>query len=204
MRTIRGNVVHLVDELVEDVPAPSAIGFGRRISPAAAAWLWVLLTAATAGTALLLAALWASESPGWWFDGIFTVMPVVILGGCAVAILESRLLGRLEHRLSGQWAASHSDARPSAARVVDRDVRLTEHGSVSSFVITVESHHGERVRARSYPTGPMDVGRTLLQPQVPSVGAAARIWAVPGAAADAPCVVEAVDPSAVASGNRTD
>ena len=38
--------------------------------------------------------------------------------------------------------------------------------------------------------------RPLLQPQVPVVGAAVRVWRVPTAPSSAPAVVDALDPSA--------
>ncbi|MET0821093.1 MAG: hypothetical protein ABWY58_09010, partial [Aeromicrobium sp.] len=120
------------------------------------------------------------------------------------ALLESRRIGRLEHRLSEQWDATRSGARPATAHIVDRDVHLVEHGGVSSFAVTVETDDGRRVSARWHRSSPMNAGRELLQPQVPGVGATVRIWAVPGASVDAPHVIEALDPTAVPSRERTD
>lgn len=190
-----GNVVHLVDALAAAPVAPRTIEFGRRTSASAAAVLWILIAAATVGTVLLVAPLWMGDSPGWWFTLIFTAMPALFLFGCAVGLLESRRLARLERRLSQQWAAQHDRARPIGGQVVARDVQLMEHGSVSSFTITAATDDGQTIRARWYRTSPTNADETLLQPQVPTVGSPVRVWAVPGSSSDDPHVVEALDPS---------
>lgn len=192
-----GKVVHLVDALAAAPVAPRTIEFGRRTSASAAAVLWILIAAAAVGTAVLLFALWTGESPGWWFTLIFTAMPTLFLVGCVVALLESRRLARLERRLSQQWVAQHDRIRPTDGRVTGRDVQLMEHGSVSSFTITAATDDGQTIRARWFRASPANADETLLQPQVPVIGSAVRVWAAPGSTEDDPLVVEALDPSIV-------
>lgn len=189
-----GNVVHLVN--THSSSAPEALQFGRRITGATALVLWGLLVAAAVGTTALLVALGTSDSPGWWFNVLFTVLPALFLFGCAVALLESQRASKRERELSERWASTHGRARPTAGKVVARDVQLMEHGGVSSFTVTVEADDGRTIHARWFRTSPAHEGGTLLQPQVPAIGSDARIWAVPGPAVDEPCVVEALDPSA--------
>ena len=187
--------MHLVDTHAGTLRPPPTIEFGRGISAITAAVLWILLAAAAVGTALLIAALWTSDTPGWWFNLIFTALPALFLTGCAYALVDSRRSTHLHRRLSAQWTATHSNARPTTARIVDRDVQLMEHGSVSSFTLTAETEDGQRIRARWYRSSPANSDATLLQPQVPAIGSTVRIWATPDASPDDPHVVEALDPS---------
>ncbi|NLP86114.1 hypothetical protein HF576_19965 [Microbacterium sp. CFH 90308] len=189
------NVVHLVADHDDLGAAPESVPFGQRITAGAALVLWALLAAAAAGSAVLLTGLWAGDSPGWWFNLIFTVLPALFLFGCALALLESRRSARRERRLSARWEATRANARSTVATIVDRDVRLTEHGSVSSFIVAVRTDDGREVRARWYRSSGSNADRALLQPQVPALGSEVRIWAVPEASVDDPHVVVALDPS---------
>lgn len=144
---------------------------------------------------MLLAALWTGDSPGWWFNLIFTAMPAFFLFGCAFALWESRRPALRERRLSAQWATMRANARSTVGTIIDRDVRLTEHGSVSSFIVTVRTDDDRELRARWYRSNASNADRTLLQPQVPALGSEVRIWAVPAASVDDPHVVVALDPS---------
>lgn len=76
-----------------------------------------------------------------------------------------------------------------------------EHGSVSSFTITVATDDDSTIRARWFRSSTAHADSKLLQPQVPAIASEVRVWAVPGASVDDPHVVEALDPS-VASRER--
>lgn len=191
-----GNVVHLRGAFETPPVPPASIGFGRRIGSAAAAVLWCVIVVAALGTLVIAWLLWTGDTPGWWFALIFTAMPVLFVGGCAIGLADSRRLSRLEGRLAARWTAERDRVRLTSGRVIDREVHLTEHGSVSSFVLSVETDQGRSLRARWYRTAPGNDDRALLQPQAPVVGSDVRIWAMPEASAADPHVVEALDPSA--------
>ncbi|MFI7650977.1 hypothetical protein ACIBTZ_33680 [Micromonospora sp. NPDC049460] len=191
------HIVHLVRSFGDDATAPREIQFGRRLRPSALAILWVLLVAGTLSTSLLVLFLWISDSPGWWFNLIFTLLPAFFLAGCGMALTESRKLSRREAQLAERWHATRNHARPSAGRVIDRTVSLMEHGSVSSFTLTVDIEGASRIRARWYRSNPENADATLLQTQIPAIGSKARVWSVGVPNDDEPLIVEALDASIV-------
>ncbi|MEV0325858.1 hypothetical protein AB0H63_05310 [Micromonospora echinospora] len=193
------HIVHLVRSFGDDATAPMKIQFGRRLHPSALAILWVLLVAGTLSTSLLLVFLWTSDSPGWWFNLIFTILPAFFLTGCGMALTESRRLSRREAQLAERWHATRNHAQPSAGRVIDRTVSLTEHGSVSSFTLTVGISEASRIRARWYRTNPENEDAILLQTQIPAIGSKVRVWSVGAPNDDEPLIVEALDASTVIS-----
>ncbi|MEU4644673.1 hypothetical protein [Micromonospora sp. NPDC023814] len=195
------HIVHLVRSFEDDATAPREIQFGRRLRPSALAVLWVLLVAGTLSTSLLVVFLWTSDSPGWWFNLIFTLLPAFFMAGCGMALTESRRLSRREAQLAERWHATRNHARPSAGRVIDRTVSLMEHGSVSSFTLTltltVDIEETSRIRARWYRSNPENADATLLQTQIPAIGSKARVWSVGAPNDNEPLIVEALDPSTV-------
>lgn len=190
-----GHVVHLVRSFDEEAP-PEFIGFGTRLRPRTRGVLWMLVGLAAIGTVAIVAVLWTGDVP-WWFAAIFTVMPAFFVGGCAVALVESRRLSRREARLAQDWADARARAQPSFGRITDREVSLTEQGSVSAFTLTVADVAGAPLRARWHRSNPESRDATLLQTQVPAVGSQARVWSARMPDAERPVIVEAIDPSVV-------
>lgn len=190
-----GHVVHLVRSF-DATGAPERIGFGRR-TPAAGRWvIWSLLALASVGTAILLFNVWASDSP-WWFNLIFTVLPGLFFLGGAVGLVESGRLSRVEDVVAERWDHMRSHAQPTEGRVTDRAVALLDNGGASSFALLVVDAAGEQVHARWFRSNPDNQGETLLQTQIPAIGSRVRIWAVGMPEAEAPIIVEALDPSVV-------
>ncbi|HZX76878.1 MAG TPA: hypothetical protein VFE83_06835 [Lysobacter sp.] len=151
-------------------------------------------TLATAGAALAIFALWTGETPGWWFNVIFTVM----IGGLAVA-LWAILIGsieqaNLERHLQTVWREIAPRAVAATARVTERRWVLAEDGSVTSFALVVQPPDGRPLCARWRPDTSRDC---LLQSQVPGVGSEARVWRAPDGLVAAPLVVEVADPTIV-------
>ncbi|MBN7138927.1 hypothetical protein A7A76_07395 [Lysobacter enzymogenes] len=138
--------------------------------------------------------LWTHATPGWWFDLLFTLM----LAGLAAALWALRAASirqaRFERGLQARWRELAPAAVATAGRVVGRDWVLAEDGSVSSFVLTVQAGEGESVSGLWQPA---NARQSLLQAQVPGIGAPVRIWRAPGAPADAPLAIEVADPSVV-------
>jgi len=190
-----GHVVHLVRSF-GDAGAPERIGFGRPM-PTVGRWtVWALLAIASIGAAILLFNLWMSN-PQWWFNVIFTIMPVLFLGGCAMAVVGSGRRARAEALLAERWAQIRHRATPTEGRVTDRAVALLDNGGASSFALMVTDPSGAQVHARWHRSNPDNQSDTLLQTQIPAIGSAARIWSVGMPDAEALVIVEALDPSVV-------
>lgn len=190
-----GDVVHLVRSF-DATGAPERIGFGRR-TPVAGRWvIWALLALASVGTAILLVNVWTSDSP-WWFNLIFTVLPGLFFIGCAAGLVESSRLSRVEDGVAARWEHMRSHAQSTEGRVTDRAVALLDNGGASSFALLVVDAAGAQVHARWYRSNPDNQDETLLQTQIPAIGSRVRIWAVRMPEAEAPIIVEALDPSVV-------
>lgn len=191
-----GHVVHLLRSFDEATEAPMRIGFGRR-TPAAGRWvIWSLLAVASVGAAILLFNLWTGDSP-WWFNLIFTIMPALFLVGCAVGLAESGRLSRQERIIAQRWEQTRTRATSTDGRVTDRAVALLDNGGASSFALLVTDASGTQVHARWYRSNPDNHDETLLQTQIPAIGSRARIWTFGVSNAEAPIIVEALDPSVV-------
>lgn len=185
-----GHVVHLLqhwgDETPpEDLRIKGALGAGARAAFAAAA------VAASLVAVALVIVLWTSETPGWWFSLLFTVILLGLSTALWAVYAGSLRTGRERSVAVSQWAESFASARPLAATVLDRTVSTREDGEVGTFDLTVTGGTTATWRPQSASA------RGLLQTQVPGVGAAVRVWQVPGAPAEHPLVVEALDPSVV-------
>ena len=187
-------VVHLVadwgdDRAPEALRLPSRLGTRGRIATAAAL-LVAMLVAVVA-----IVELWTGETPGWWFDLLFTV----VLAGLVVAPwlgLAGSIRGAQEDRIAqARWQATRADVRPARGTVARRDVRLSEDGTVSTFDLVVALPDGARLVGEWRPANSRQV---LLQPQVPGVGSPVRVWRAPGGgAAEEVAVVEALDGTVV-------
>lgn len=191
-----GRVVHLLARL--DPPAsarpPETLALPSRLGKAGRAWFAVANTLASALVAWGVYTLWTHATPGWWFDLLFTLM----LGGLTAALWALRAASirqaQFERGLQARWRELAPGAVATAGRVVGRDWVLAEEGSVSSFVLTVQAGAGETLSGLWLPA---NARQSLLQAQVPGIGAWVRVWRAPGASADAPLAIEVADPSVV-------
>lgn len=182
-----GHVVHLESAL--HMQPPAQLRLPRRLGAAAKTVIGVLLVAELGIAVAGIGMLWITQTPGWWFSVLFTVM----LGGFTLGVWAAYLISfgtaAQGRRAEAAWAARGPIAFQDG-RVVDRKVGLSDTGRVSGFDLTVELPDGA-VLAAWRPT-PEEDG--LLQPQVPGVGAPARVWRTDGA-----LVAEVVDPTVVPS-----
>ena len=191
-----GHVIHLVPKLEAPslAQAPQALGFPRRMGRSGRAWFALLNLIASIGAIWGSYQLWTDETPGWWFNLIFTVM----LGGLALALWAilygSIQQAKLEARLQAVWRAIGPRAVASGGRVTERRWKLAEEGAVTAFSLVVQISDERPVRGEWHP---VDSRAYLLQTQVPGVGAEVRVWRAANAAADAPLVIEVADPSVV-------
>lgn len=194
------HVVHLTPAFAPAVSAPGDLDYPRRMGRVGRVFFALANVVVTAGSAALLALLWTAETPGWWFTAIFTVMtggvPVALWAIFAGSLQEA---GR-ERGQQARWADTRHRARAEPGRIVSRDVSLTEHGGVSSFELVVTVAGGASIRARWRPDS-LSRG-SLLQPQVPGVGAEARVWRVPDDEPEGPVVVEVTDPTVIVPAER--
>jgi hypothetical protein len=185
-----GHVVHLLQRWGDEAP-PADLRIGGAMSAGARAAFAVLLVVASLVACGLVVVLWANETPGWWFSLLFSVILVglaVVLWAVYVAAIRT---GTERALASTRWSESQGGLRQVAGTVLSRDVSTLEDGSVSRFELTVSGGvTGEWRPQRASSRG-------LLQTQVPGVGAAARVWLVPGAPAGHPVVIEVLDPSVV-------
>lgn len=194
-----GHVVHLVPRLDAATPPsatpPESLRFPRRMGAAGRTGFALLNLVASAGAAWAIVRLWTDETPGWWFNLIFTVLLACLALALWAVLVGSIRQAALERRLEALWREIGPTAVATAGQVTGRRWVLAEDGSVSSFALVVRLADGLALQAR---WNPDNTRECLLQTQVPGVGAQARIWRVPDAAADAPAVVEVADPSVVA------
>lgn len=192
-----GHVIHFVprpDLAAAPARAPESLRFPARMGIAGRIGFGLLNLVASIGAAWAIVLLWTDDTPGWWFNLIFTVM----LGGLALA-LWAALVGsiqqaRLERELQAMWRKIGPTAVAASGRVSDRRWALAEDGAVSCFALVVQLADGPSVEGR---WNPQHSDQRLLQTQVPGVGAQARVWRIPNAAANAPLLIEVADPSVV-------
>lgn len=187
-----GHVVHLLQRWDDSAPAGLRITPKLRV-PAQVALIVVLILAAALGIAGILM-LWMFPTPGWWFSLLFTVM----IGGLVVAVwavfFAALRSGTERERASARWIETFDAVRSTTGVVVERHVNTIEDGTVAAFELTVRTEHGATVAGTWRPR----TSRQLLQPQVPGVGSAVRVWSIPDAAAADPLVIEALDPTVIA------
>lgn len=193
-----GNVIHLVprlDAAASPGQAPAALRLPRRMGPTGRLLFALMCATASACAAWMIYELWTGETPGWWFNLLFTVM----IGGLALA-LWGILVGSIRQaRHEAQLQTAWSDIAPTAiampARVTDRYWALAEDGAVMAFTLTVQGEEGRTVCGEWHLA---DSRGQLLQTQVPGIGVAVRVWRAADAGTDAPLVIEVADPSVVA------
>lgn len=193
-----GHVVHLLERFDAPTSAPQSLLLPKHLGARGRVMFAFVNVIVTAAAVFALYFLWTSEeSPGWWFNLIFTVM----IGGIPVA-MWAILIGtgdeaKLDHVLQARWDESRHHARAEPGLVLARNIRLTEFGSVSAFGLTVKLGDGSTLRGRGTPD--MASSQPLLQSQVPGVGVEVRVWRVVEAGVDpgVPIVIQAADPSVV-------
>ncbi|RDZ28049.1 hypothetical protein DX914_02570 [Lysobacter silvisoli] len=148
----------------------------------------------TLGAAWALYQLWTEQTPGWWFNLIFTVM----IGGLTLALwaILRGSIRQAEHeaRLQAVWRDIGPRAVATAGRVTERHCVMAEGGEVMRFELVVQAPGGAPIHGQWQPA---NARLYLLQPQVPGVGAEVRIWRAPNTPANAPLVIEVADPSVV-------
>lgn len=192
-----GHVIHLVPQLGpagSPAQAPGSLRLPERMGTAGRIGFGLLNLVASIGAAWAIVQLWTGQTPGWWFNLIFTVM----LGGMALALwailIGSIQQAKLERELQARWREIGPTAVADAGRVSERRWSLAEDGSVSSFALVLRFDDGLCLEGLWRPE---DSSQRLLQTQVPGVGAHARVWRAANAAAAAPLVIEVADPSVV-------
>lgn len=192
-----GHVIHLVPRLspaASPGPAPRSLRFPRRMGTAGRIGFALMNLIAGAGAVWAVAQLWTEPTPGWWFNLIFTVMLVGLAIALWAVLAACIRQAKLERGLEAQWREIRPGAIAAAGRVTGRHWVLAEDGSLSSFALIVRLGDGRALEGRWNPQSSRDY---LLQTQVPGVGAEARVWYVPDAAAEAPLVIEVADASVV-------
>lgn len=196
-----GHVVHLLERLDSTASAPQSLLLPNHLTSFGRAMFAFVNVLGTLAVAVPLYLLWSDpETPGWWFNLIFTV----ILGGIPVALwailIGSGREAKSDRAMKSIWDEFRHDARAGSGVVLARETNLSEDGAVSSFSLTVSLNDGSTLSGRWRPQKASS--RLLLQQQVPGVGAPVRVWMLADAAigpGPAPAIIEVVDPSVVAS-----
>ena len=188
-----GHVVHLVQHW-GDAAAPVSLRLRPKLSSTVRIALGVLVTVAAALAVYLILILWILETPGWWFSLIFTVMIGLFAMGITFGYVESLRSGVRREQASARWAEIVGIVRANSGVVTAREVATREDGSVPRFGLTVRTERGAVVtgawRSQS--------ARSLLQSQVPGVGAHVRIWRNEHGPDTDPLVIEVLDPTVAA------
>jgi hypothetical protein len=186
-----GQIVVLVERWPDAVP-PVDLPVRGPLRPVSRVVLVVLLLLATAVGVSSIIFLWTEQTPGWWFSLLFTVVTAALVIVLWIAFLGSVAQSAERVSARSRWADATGRVEQLDGTVVARTVNTVEDGGVDSFTLVVDTTEGpvtarwERPTARS---------RMLLQPQVPGIGAQARVWRIRDADADGPVVVEVRDPS---------
>ncbi|KRC61448.1 hypothetical protein ASE14_11300 [Agromyces sp. Root81] len=193
-----GHVVHLIERFDAADRAPESLLLPKRMRTLGRVMFALAGLVATAGAVAALVMLWTDETPGWWFNVIFTVM----IGGIPV-VLWAILIGSIqdagaERAMQEVWQEHRHHARAERGSVADRRIALSDDGSVSSFDLVVTLGTGGTLEGSWRPR--TSSSRPLLQTQVPGVGTAVRVWRIADAGVDpsaSPVVIEVTDPTVV-------
>ncbi|MEZ2388340.1 hypothetical protein AB6813_02110 [bacterium RCC_150] len=193
-----GHVVHLLERLGKPTSAPQSLQLPRHLGTFGRVMFAFINVLATAGAVFSLRLLWTDETPGWWFNVIFTVM----IGGIPVA-LWAILMGtgeeaKSDRAMQATWDEIRHQARAEHGSVLARDINLAEDGRISSFDLVVMLDAGQTLSGQWRPERASS--RLLLQPQVPGIGSDVRVWRVVGAnvaSGALPLVIQVADPSVV-------
>ena len=191
-----GRVVHFVDRLDGSGPAPESLMLprhsgvvGRLVFAAVNVLVMVVI-------AFALYFLWTDETPGLWFNLLFTVflgaIPVVLWA----IFIGSGAEAKSDQQRQAVWEQTRERAQAVRGTVVAREIRLAEEGSVSSFRLEVALEDGSATSGRWRPGKASS--RLPLQPQVPGVGSEVLVWRVATAnIASHPLIIQVIDPTVV-------
>lgn len=192
------NVVHLLERLDPEDSAPPELLLPRHLGGFGRGAFAAINCVVTVAVVVVIFLLWTDETPGWWFNAIFTVM----LGGIAVAlwaILRGAGVEAADHEaMEAAWGRSRHRARAERGQVTARSSTLTDRGAVSSFELTVMLDGGSHFSALWRPAKSPD--GYLLQPQVPGVGSDVRVWLLPedaGNPTEGPAVIQVADATVI-------
>ncbi|ORM30585.1 hypothetical protein BFL43_18290 [Williamsia sp. 1135] len=152
----------------------------------------IALLALSAGLTTALVALWTADSPGSWFNVIFTVMGAVFVAGGWAGYMSYLGDAAAREDAETRWAMVGPTAQPLSGIIADREVSLGETGEVSRFRLVITTEVG--VLGAMWRPETRD-SRAFLQTQVPGVGGVVRVW---HAGTGEPFVVEVADPTVVA------
>ena len=186
-----GHVVHLLQHW-GDAAAPMSLRVKPKLGSGSRMALGLLVTVAAALAVYLILILWIFETPGWWFSLIFTVMVGGFALGIGLAYVEALRSGVRRERASARWAEILSEVRGSTGIVVSRDVATREDGAVPRFALTVRTERGALVTGE---WRPQPSANSLLQSQVPGVGAHVKVWRAERSPDSDPLVIEVLDPT---------
>lgn len=194
-----GHVIHLLPRLEAETPleqaqAPETLRFPRRMGFAGRISFALMSAIASIFAAGAIFALWTNETPGRWFNLLFTVMLSGLAATPWTILIGSIRLANLERRLEAVWRNIGPTAVATSGRVNQRYWALAEDGSVLSFTLVVQASDCQPICGE---WRPLNSREYLLQTQVPGIGSEVRVWRVPDAAIDAPLVIEVADPSVV-------
>lgn len=188
------HVVHLLPSLGAPAAPPQQLGFPHRMGAAGRTVLAVVNTGASIAAGAMIAGIWTADTPGLWFDVLFTVVIAGLAASLWGVFRGSVIEANQERALNTRWLHVRSHARAETGRVVNRAVNLSEDGAVSTFDIQVVMADRSTLRARWRPRTMS--ARSLPLAAVPDVGAVARVWRMPDETQDSPVVIEVADPSA--------
>lgn len=133
--------------------------------------------------------VWLGETPGLWFNLLFTVLPGLFGLGMISVAFDWHTPASAEEAARERWRSNPPVGPPIGGVVADRNVDIgSESGQVTTVALLVQVG-GEQTPAAWRRRGT----QTLLQPQVPVIGSPVRLWRSPGGAV----LVEALDPSAI-------
>lgn len=188
--------VHLIQRISPGAEPPLELLFQRRLGPAGRVIVAVVFVLTTMTCGWFAVELWTSDTPGWWFNAMFTVMFVGLLIGVWVGFASSVRNGARERAAQDQWKRARTTARPVRGSVASRHVGLSEDGGVSSFSLTITTDQPDVAPFEAEWNRPAGSSADLLQSQVPGIGAEARVWVCGQSQTDQPLfVVEVADPT---------
>lgn len=186
-----GQVVALVERWSHaspptELPGRTPLRRGARVVLVA---LLVLASLVGAGSVV---PLWTTSTPGLWFSLLFTVFIAALVAALWIAYAGAVAQSAARERARARWRRAGGRIERRDGSVVARTVSTIEDGTVERFELTVEIGARPLTAAWERPTART---RTLLQTQVPGVGAPCRVWCIRGGQDDDPLVVEVQDAS---------
>lgn len=189
-----GYVVHFVEHLDATGSAPQSLMLPKHLGVFGRLVFVVVNALATVGAGWGVYLLWTQETPGLWFNVLFTVVVAAIPAVLWIFLLGSGVEAKSDGQSEAEWKETRDSARAWRGSVVARDIQLAEEGSVSSFELTIALEDGSNARGRWRPAKASS--RLPLQPQVPGIGSDVLVWRVPGADS-APLIIQVIDPTIV-------